>query len=834
MKKELLGIFLAFPGVVSAQYAGKVFADANGNGSWDKGEALLEGVSVSDGLNVVKTDKVGKYELPGNPGGRFLFVTLPSGYRAEKYYRRVEAGRLAYDFGLMRANPRSVKPDGTHRFAHISDTHMFESYRTAVDGYAKSVKDMLRFVENEDLAFVVHTGDIAREGFDSYAYFMNNENTPASQIFYCVGNHDLGEGKFGEENFENHFGPTYYSFEVGNVHYIVTPMWRGDGKPTYTNESIGRWLKNDLAQVKPGMPVIAFNHGVMSADGHFRFGSEEEGVVDLAEHNLKAWIYGHWHHDRLYKFEGSDVQMVCSPGNIRGSYDHSPSSFRVLTVNPEGNLSSDIRYPYIDRSVRFASIDNGRVATTTDGKVQLSVNAYSSVSPTMKVTYDCSCRDKVYASGKSLVQQSDFNWSAEVALPAALDGQVVTVTARATFANGDVAHESTSFRYRRSPEPRIRLGEDWSNFLQNPAHAPSLRDTLRLPLSPVWVTNLGANVHFTSPLVYRGNVYAASLDDNGAGRASVACLDACSGAVRWKYALRNSVRSSIAAGEGCVFAQDVNGWLYAIDCATGKLKWEKDLRMDKTVPLNNGLLFADGLLYAGTGRTLAAFRPQTGEVVWKNEGWDTGHGTATTLTLADGVLLSEALWEASYGNDARTGKKLWGRGGFGFGSSMSVVEELAYYISNRSLCVVEPRSGNVAVRKEYPFELKNLSTPLVMKREIIVGTAEGGVVAIDRGTLEVKWRFRTGEAMVYTVPTLGGPASPVESSPVACGDVVYVGASDGVLYALNRKDGQLLWKHEVGSPILSTVAVSGNALFVTDFAGNVYAFAASDRAGQKE
>lgn len=89
----------------AAPYTGKVFVDRNGNGLYDKGEKQLEGVSVSDGLNVVKTDKAGAYELPGNPDGRFLFVTLPSGYRAEQFYRRVEEGRTAYDFGLMRFEP---------------------------------------------------------------------------------------------------------------------------------------------------------------------------------------------------------------------------------------------------------------------------------------------------------------------------------------------------------------------------------------------------------------------------------------------------------------------------------------------------------------------------------------------------------------------------------------------------------------------------------------------------------------------------------------------------------------------------------------------------------
>ena len=809
---------------VAAQYTGHIFVDNNGNHRYDRGEKVLPGVSVSDGLNVMQTDKDGKFELSGHANARFIYITLPGGYRTNTYYLRITEGMDSYDFGLQPANPRSVKPDGTHRFIHISDTHMFDSYRTALDGYAASSKDLRDYVENEDIAFLMHTGDIAREGFASYKDFLNNENMPTSQVFYSIGNHDLGSGKYGEESFENHFGPAYYSFEVGNIHYIVTPMPGGDGKPDFTQERIGQWLKNDLKYVPADKPIISFNHSVMSGDGHFRFGSNETGFIDLAEYNLKAWIYGHWHHDRMYHYDGSDVLMICSPGHVRGSYDHSPSSFRVLTTGPQGQLSSEIRYPYIDKSVTISSIDNGMAATLSDGTVPLSVNTYSSVSPVPKVSYSCFSRGKKYLSDRPLKQNSDFNWSDNIALPSSLDNQIVTVKVTATFANGEVSQESASFCYRNATNTQVKVNKDWTNLLQNAAHVPELKDTLQLPLQLAWVQNIGANIYFSSPLIYKGAIYAASLDDNGLGKASVTCMDAQTGQIRWQYPLKHSVRSSIAAEDGCIFAQDINGWLYAVDAATGKLVWEKDLEMDKQVPLDNGLVTSDGVVYAGTGRSLCAFQAKTGELIWQNKDWDTGHGTSSTFSVNNGILVGQAFWEAAYANDARSGQKLWSRGGYGFGSSAAMHGGLIYSISNRSLFIVDAKTGKRLIQKTYDFELKNLSTPLVTNDEIIFGTAENGVVAVDRNTLEVKWRFRTGRAMIYTVPTLGDPASPVEASPVLSGDIVFVGACDGALYALNRKDGQLLWKHAMGAPVLATVAVSGNALFVSDFSGNVYGF----------
>ena len=88
-------------------------------------------------------------------------------------------------------------------------------------------------------------------------------------VFYCIGNHDLVKGKSGEELYEDIYGPVYYSFDVGNVHYIVTLMLGGDYRPGYTKENVYWWLKNDLAQIPSGKPIIVFNHDLLTTDDKF-------------------------------------------------------------------------------------------------------------------------------------------------------------------------------------------------------------------------------------------------------------------------------------------------------------------------------------------------------------------------------------------------------------------------------------------------------------------------------------------------------------------------------------------------------------------------------------
>lgn len=55
---------------------------------------------------------------------------------------------------------------------------------------------------------------------------MNSENM-GLPVYYVIGNHDYVKGEYGEKLYESIYGPVWYSFDVGNVHYVVTPFQKG-------------------------------------------------------------------------------------------------------------------------------------------------------------------------------------------------------------------------------------------------------------------------------------------------------------------------------------------------------------------------------------------------------------------------------------------------------------------------------------------------------------------------------------------------------------------------------------------------------------------------------
>ena len=74
-------------------------------------------------------------------------------------------------------------------------------------------------------------------------------------------------------------------------------------------------------------------------------------------------------------------------------------------------------------------------------------------------------------------------------------------------------------------------------------------------------------------------------------------------------------------------------------------------------------------------------------------------------------------------------------------------------------------------------------------------------------------------------------AGRIDSSPVVVGERVYVGSSDGNLYAVHLDSGLEAWRFESGGPITASPAVAEGCLVIGTQDGVLYCFAAARRGG---
>jgi 3',5'-cyclic AMP phosphodiesterase CpdA len=119
-----------------------------------------------------------------------------------------------------------------------------------------------------DYTFGICLGDIV--GWDHSIYPEYNEimAKPGIDYRYVIGNHDMTNyGRSFEtsmRNYEDMYGPAWYSFNVGKVHYIVLNdnfyVGRDYFYIGYLDERQLKWLERDLSYVEPGSRVIVSLH----------------------------------------------------------------------------------------------------------------------------------------------------------------------------------------------------------------------------------------------------------------------------------------------------------------------------------------------------------------------------------------------------------------------------------------------------------------------------------------------------------------------------------------------------------------------------------------------
>ena len=91
------------------------------------------------------------------------------------------------------------------------------------------------------------------ELFPEYERAVKEMGVP---FFQVIGNHDMDFTAAGDahsgDTFSRHFGPRYYSFDRGAVHYVVLDdvFWHGSGYIGYLDDDQLTWLAGDLARVE--------------------------------------------------------------------------------------------------------------------------------------------------------------------------------------------------------------------------------------------------------------------------------------------------------------------------------------------------------------------------------------------------------------------------------------------------------------------------------------------------------------------------------------------------------------------------------------------------------
>ena len=99
------------------------------------------------------------------------------------------------------------------------------------------------------------------------------------------------------------------------------------------------------------------------------------------------------------------------------------------------------------------------------------------------------------------------------------------------------------------------------------------------------------------------------------------------------------------------------------------------------------------------------------------------------------------------------------------------------------------------------------STAAVLYGRVFLGNTDGRMYAYDARTGKLDWAVQTG-AYVY--------ASPAVTNAPGLGPTVYFGSYDGIFYALNARTGQIEWRFHAGGKISGSATIIGRTVYLAD------------------
>lgn len=314
---------------------GVVFHDRNRDGARDPGEPGLPGVRVSNGREIVQTDAGGRYQLPVEDD-TILFVIKPRDWMTPVdalnlprfYYLHKPAGspKLHYPGVAPTGSlPASVEfPLYQHPEPARFEVLLFGDTQVRnLEEIGYLAHDVVEQVIGTSAAFGFSLGDLVYDRPDLFGP-LNEVIARVGVPFYNVlGNHDenydAADDRHADETFERHYGPSYYSFDYGPVHFIVLDnvIWHAateDKKAHYT-AGLGprqmEFVRNDLALLPPEQLVVLTMHIPL-----IELAERKELFQLLAQHPHTVSFSAHYHIQRHWFLDAEDDWPAATPHHL--------------------------------------------------------------------------------------------------------------------------------------------------------------------------------------------------------------------------------------------------------------------------------------------------------------------------------------------------------------------------------------------------------------------------------------------------------------------------------------------------------------------------------------
>lgn len=263
-----------------------------------------------------------------------------------------------------------------------------------------------------------------------------------------------------------------------------------------------------------------------------------------------------------------------------------------------------------------------------------------------------------------------------------------------------------------------------------------------------------------------------------------------------------------------IFQLGDDGVISAINKHTGHPFWKRSLgHLSAASPAAVGkVVYATVLARGGgseNGRVLA-LSYATGATLWSR---DLPSRSESSPLVDQGKLLFGSQNGTVYALSAHNGSVLWTYHAAGAVKASPTLSGGVLYFGDYSghVQAISERTGRRLWSSGSGGALLGsgtfYSTAAVFYGRVFLGNTDGRVYAYDASTGALDWAVQTG-AYVY--------ASPAVTNAPGLGPTIYLGSYDGTFYALNARSGQVAWKFNAHGRISGSATIVGRIVYFAD------------------
>lgn len=338
------------------------------------GEPVV-GAVVTDGEFCVETDANGEYRIKSNlSNARFVTISTPSDYKLSfrksvpQNFLRIprHAKAVKADFVLEKREKSTEK----YTVAMIGDPQIkgvgvdSASYKLQNTIYPDIVS-LMKSKADEGEFFAINLGDLVFNDMTKLDDYLNTIAESQVPMFHAMGNHDYDQTTFldsslGTMHFEEYLTPSYYSFNIGKVHYVIVNDISFARKLVKQKYRLGleywhyKWLERDLKFVPKDHTIVICGHaqlfrhfGKKDPDGKNNLSYARYSKLLSQYARVYSWS-GHYHYNFGYDYADSNLEglknitSICVARTCGGLHcnrdlynDGTPNGYMVMEVDGE-------------------------------------------------------------------------------------------------------------------------------------------------------------------------------------------------------------------------------------------------------------------------------------------------------------------------------------------------------------------------------------------------------------------------------------------------------------------------------------------------------------------